>query len=262
MRARTCSGDPVPARGGTRAHGRVSVPVGVVAGRRPGSRYPPEVTDVEVFIDPSCPWAWITSRWLLEVAPERSLSVTWRSFCLEIRDDYGVAPTVPETYRQKALDEHAVSHRMLRIFEAARAEKGEAAVDRLYDEWGTRNFTAARPWAGGPPGRLSEGCRSPTRPHGSCGRQEMGRPDTRCDGSRLRLRWPEDADTDDRRPNGPAPRVQRSGDGSRPDRSRGSPVLGCNPGAVGTPRVSSKSPAPERTCPECTSPAERVERLP
>jgi predicted DsbA family dithiol-disulfide isomerase len=102
------------------------------------------MTDVEVFIDPSCPWAWVTSRWVLEVAPERDLSVTWRSYCLEIRDDYGVAPTVPEEYRQQALDGHAVSHRMLRIFEAARAEHGEAAVDRLYAEWGARYFLASR----------------------------------------------------------------------------------------------------------------------
>ena len=103
------------------------------------------MTDVEVFIDPSCPWAWVTSRWVLEVAPARDLSVTWRSYCLEIRDDYGVAPTVPEAFRQQALDGHAVSHRMLRIFEAARVQHGEAAVDRLYTEWGVRYFVATRP---------------------------------------------------------------------------------------------------------------------
>src|SRR5580693_1579214 len=98
------------------------------------------MTDVEVFIDPSCPWAWITSRWVLEVAPRRDLAVYWRSYCLEIRDDYGVAPTVTEEYRQLALDGHALSHRMLRIFEAARASDGEDAVDRLYAEWGRRYF--------------------------------------------------------------------------------------------------------------------------
>ncbi len=103
------------------------------------------MTDVEVFVDPSCPWAWVTSRWLLEVAPERDLSVTWRSYCLEIRDDYDVAPTVPQDYRQQAIDAHAVSHRALRIFEAARARDGEAAVDRLYTEWGARNFAGERP---------------------------------------------------------------------------------------------------------------------
>jgi len=96
--------------------------------------------DVEVFVDPSCPWAWITSRWLVEVAPSRNLSLTWRSYCLEIRDDYGVAATMPAEYRERALAGHALSHRMLRLFEAARAAGGEDAVDALYLEWGRRYF--------------------------------------------------------------------------------------------------------------------------
>jgi hypothetical protein len=99
------------------------------------------VSEVEVFVDPSCPWAWITARWVKEVAPQRDLTVTWRSYCLEIRDDYGVAPTVPEHYRQAALEGHALSHRMLRVFEAARARSGEEAVDALYTEWGRRFFS-------------------------------------------------------------------------------------------------------------------------
>jgi predicted DsbA family dithiol-disulfide isomerase len=98
------------------------------------------MTAVEVFVDPSCPWAWITSRWVKEVAPQRDLAVTWRSYCLEIRDDYGVAPTVPERLRETVIVAHAVSHRMLRIFEAARAEHGEDVVDSLYTEWGSRFF--------------------------------------------------------------------------------------------------------------------------
>ena len=69
----------------------------------------------------------------------------WRSFCLEIRDDDDVAPTVPEAYREQALEGHAISHRMLRIFEAARAEVGEGAVDRLYSEWGQAYFVLKRP---------------------------------------------------------------------------------------------------------------------
>jgi hypothetical protein len=98
------------------------------------------MTGVEFFVDPSCPWAWITSRWLKEVAPERDLALTWRSYCLEIRDDYGVAPVVPDHLRDIVIAAHALSHRMLRIFEAARAEAGEGAVDTLYTEWGRRFF--------------------------------------------------------------------------------------------------------------------------
>ena len=100
--------------------------------------------DVEVFVDPSCPWAWVTSRWVDEIVPRRDLAVTWRSYCLEIRDDYGVAPTVPEHFRKAALAGHAVSHRMLRIFEAARASAGEPAVDALFAEWGSRFFGKER----------------------------------------------------------------------------------------------------------------------
>ena len=101
------------------------------------------MTNVEVFVDPSCPWAWITTRWLKEVAPQRDLSVTWRSFCLEIRDDYGVAPTMPEERRETAIAAHALSHRMLRILEAARAASGEDAVDALLTAWGRRFFARA-----------------------------------------------------------------------------------------------------------------------
>jgi 2-hydroxychromene-2-carboxylate isomerase len=100
---------------------------------------------VEMFVDPSCPWAWITSRWMKEVASQRDLALTWRSYCLEIRDDYGVAPTVPEQFRGRAIAAHALSHRMLRIFEAVRAESDGEPIDRLYTEWGRRFFVDAPP---------------------------------------------------------------------------------------------------------------------
>ena len=98
------------------------------------------MTSVEVFVDPSCPWMWITSRWLKEVAPQRELALTWRSYCLEIRDDYGVAPTIPDGRREAVIAAHAFSHRMLRIFEAARAASGEDAVDALLTAWGPKFF--------------------------------------------------------------------------------------------------------------------------
>jgi 2-hydroxychromene-2-carboxylate isomerase len=103
------------------------------------------MTDVEFFVDPSCPWAWITARWIREVAPHRDLTITWRSYCLEIRDDYGVQPHIPAERKQTVIEAHAVSHRMLRIFEAARARDGEEAVDRLYRAWGPLFFVRERP---------------------------------------------------------------------------------------------------------------------
>ena len=77
--------------------------------------------------------------------PSRAVAdVTWKSYCLEIRDDYGVAPTMPEKFKAAALAGHALSHRMLRVFEAARSEAGEDAVDGLYSEWGARFFSSDR----------------------------------------------------------------------------------------------------------------------
>jgi predicted DsbA family dithiol-disulfide isomerase len=92
-----------------------------------------------MYVDPSCPWAWITSRWLQEVAPARDLELAWPSHCLEIRDDYDAQHVAPDR-RQAVIDAHAFSHRMLRIFEAARARHDESAVDALYTEWGRRFF--------------------------------------------------------------------------------------------------------------------------
>ena len=103
------------------------------------------MTDVEMYVDPSCPWAWETARWLVEVAAARDLVLSWRSYCLEIRDDYGVAPTVPERYREAALAGHALAHRMLRVLEAARASSGDEAVESLYFAWGERFFGSRTP---------------------------------------------------------------------------------------------------------------------
>ena len=64
----------------------------------------------------------------------------WRSFCLEIRDDYGVAPTMPEERRDAAIAAHALSHRMLRIMEAAKARAGDHVVEPLLMAWGPRFF--------------------------------------------------------------------------------------------------------------------------
>ena len=100
-----------------------------------------------MYVDPSCPWAWVTYGWIKEVAPRRDLDVAWRPYCLEIRDDYGVAPAVPEHLRERVIAAHALSHRMLRVIEAARAASGDSVVEGLYLEWG-RRFFAAGPSAG------------------------------------------------------------------------------------------------------------------
>ena len=52
-------------------------------------------TEAEFWFDPVCPWAWMTSRWILEVEKVRDISVKWNLFSLahlnrdkELPDDY------------------------------------------------------------------------------------------------------------------------------------------------------------------------------
>lgn len=95
---------------------------------------------VDVYIDPSCPWAWVTSRWLEEVAPARDLELRWRSYCLEIRDEGKLPPSMPEQIRAVAPQLRRAAHRVLRVFERLRSDGGEDRIGPVYTEWGQRLF--------------------------------------------------------------------------------------------------------------------------
>jgi hypothetical protein len=97
------------------------------------------MTDVEFFFDPSCPWTWVTSRWLATVAPERKLAVTWRPWSLPMKNEGRELPAhLPEAVRAHITAGLAFSTPALRVLEAAGAREGNKARASLYTELGRR----------------------------------------------------------------------------------------------------------------------------
>ncbi len=93
------------------------------------------MADVEFFWDPVCPWAWITSRWVTEVAGQRPLEMEWRFISLRLLNEARYADgTLPE--RSKAT--HGLGLRLLRVAAALRDGHGPGPVGDFYTAVGTR----------------------------------------------------------------------------------------------------------------------------
>lgn len=83
---------------------------------------------VTFYFDPSCPFCWITSRWLLMVSVHRDLEITWQPFSLAIKNN----ELEPRDDEPKHAAGHRASHRVLRVMMA-----GEAAGANLIDLYTT-----------------------------------------------------------------------------------------------------------------------------
>lgn len=90
-----------------------------------------ETQSVEMWFDPLCPWAWMTSRWLMEVESVRDIEVTWSQMSLSVLNE---GRDLPEDYREM-MDRGWTP---VRVIAAARKAHGDEVTKPLYDAIGTR----------------------------------------------------------------------------------------------------------------------------
>ncbi|EGX60625.1 hypothetical protein SZN_06731 [Streptomyces zinciresistens K42] len=94
-----------------------------------------DVHEVPLWFDPLCPWAWITSRWLLEVEQVRPVRADWRIMSLAYLNlDQREGKGLSDDYRK--LMERAWGS--VRVCAAAAEHAGRPALGPLYTAIGTR----------------------------------------------------------------------------------------------------------------------------
>ena len=90
--------------------------------------------DVEFFWDPMCPWAWLTSRWVCEVAKQTEITVHWKFISLRLlNESLDYATAFPPRY----IAGHGSGLKLLRVAAAVRAEEGEGPIGDLYTTFGS-----------------------------------------------------------------------------------------------------------------------------
>jgi protein-disulfide isomerase-like protein with CxxC motif len=91
-----------------------------------------EPTQLDFWFDPLCPWAWITSRWVLEVEKVRPVQAHWHVMSLAVlnegKDD------MPDRYKQFM----AEAWGPVRVCIAAEQKFGPDVLLPLYTALGTR----------------------------------------------------------------------------------------------------------------------------
>ncbi|KAF0648092.1 MULTISPECIES: mycothiol-dependent nitroreductase Rv2466c family protein [Streptomyces] len=97
-------------------------------------------TTADFWFDPLCPWAWMTSRWMLEVQRVRPVDVRWHVMSLAVLNEDKL-DEVPEEYRESL---RTTAWHPVRVAVAAEQVHGPEVLGRLYTAMGTRFHNEGR----------------------------------------------------------------------------------------------------------------------